>query len=299
MKKYILFFMIILLCIIGADSRKVEAYSVTVQKDGIYAEVIPDSFVNNTAAIFKKYVKETMKYYNKYKDADDYTYVSKVPDEYRDFIPVAKQIQDSDEIIIRNPFYIYYPGDDAEVCENFCFFAEKNGKKLCMFRIDIDPETGEISFWYDKMMDSYFTYDEKTVGETLFYEIDETIYAETPDKTSVVRDMKAPEGEKMLGVDGTTDWEADWEATDEKFKKKGYREKKDEILAYLAKTKKGKVYKKVEKNLKLELKDEYVEPEKDAMKSGRTGIYIVACIGILVIGVITGGIIFMKKRKKE
>lgn len=301
MKKNILVLLLLLICVIGMDSKRVKAYSVTVEKDGIYAEVIPDSFVNNTPAIFKKFVKKAMKYYNEYKDVDDYTYVSKVPGEYRDFIPVAKQIQDSDEIIIRNPFYIYQPienKDGGKACLYY-LYAEKNEKKLCLFSIYIEPDTGKMSFRYDKMMDSYFTYDEKTVGETLFYEIDETIYAETPDKTSVVRDMKAPEGEKMLGVDGTTDWEADWEATDEKFKKKGYREKKDEILAYLAKTKKGKVYKKVEKNLKLELKDEYVEPEKDAMKSGRTGIYIVACIGILVIGVITGGIIFMKKRKKE
>ena len=50
---------------------------------------------------------------------------------------------------------------------------------------------------------------------------------------------------------------------------------------------------KVEKNLKLELEDEYVEPEKDAKESGRTGIYII------VIGVVIGGIILLKKRKKE
>ena len=67
-----------------------------------------------------------------------YTYVKNVPGEYRDFISVAKQIQDSDKIIIRNPFYIYFPGDDAEICEDIYFFAERNGEKLCMFCISID-----------------------------------------------------------------------------------------------------------------------------------------------------------------
>lgn len=298
MKKYIYTLVIILFCILGADSRQVEAYSVTVQKDGIYAEVIPDSFVNNTAVIFKKHVKKAMKYYNKYKDADDYTYVTKVPDEYRDFIPVAKQIQDSDEIIIRNPFYIYQTMDDTVPCL-YDFFVEKNGKKLCMFSIEIEPETGEISFGYDKMKDSHFAYDEKTVGETLFYEIDETIYAETPDKTSVVWNRKSLEtGEKMIGVGETIDWEAEQETADNEFKKKSYSEKKEEILGDLAKRSKEKLINKVEKKLKLELKDEYVEPEKDTKESKRTGIYIVTGIGIMVIGVITGGIILMKKRKK-
>ncbi len=296
MKKYIYALAILLLCMIGVDSRRVEAYSVTVEKDGIYAEVIPDSFVNNTPAIFKKFVKKAMKYYNEYKDADDYTYVSSVPDEYRDFIPVAKQIQDSDEIIIRNPFYIYQPienKDGGKACLYY-LYAEKNEKKLCLFSIYIEPDTGKMSFRYDKMMDSHFVYDE-TVGETLFYEIDETIYAETPDKTSVVWNRKSLEGEKMIGGADT----ADWEVVNERFKKKSYSEKKDEIFEYLAGAKNEKLIKKAEKNLKLELEDEYVEPEKDVKKSDRTGIYIVIGIGIMVIGVIAGGIIFMKKRKKE
>lgn len=302
MKKYILVLTILLFCIIGADSQKVEAYSVTVEKDGIYAEVVPDSFVNNTATIFKKYVKKAMKYYNKYKDADDYTYVSEVPKEYRDFILVAKQIQDSDEIFIRNPFYIYQPGpgenvDGGEVSEYY-FFAEKNGEKLCMFCINIDQDTGKISLWYDKMMDGRFAYDEKTTGETLFYEMDQIIYAETLDNTSVVWNRKADRGERMMSPDETIDWEAEWEAAYQKFEKKSYSEKKDEIFSYLAGTKNKKIIKKAEKNLKLELKDEYVEPEEDAKESDRTGIYIAIGIGIMVIGVI-GGIILLKKRKKE
>lgn len=290
MKKYILVSMIILLCIIGTGNRQVKAYSVTLQKDGIYAEVLPDSVVNNSTAFFEKNVKKAMKYYNKYKDADDYTYMTKVPEEYRDFIPVAKQIQDSDEIIIRNPFFIYETGGNGTY--SYYFVAEKNGKKLCLFCINIDPETGKISFRYDKMMDRYFAYDEKTMGEALFYVIDATTYAETPDKTNVVRDLNASGGEEMMRVGGT-----DWEAVDKKFKKKNYREKKDEIFAYLNKIKKGKIIKKSEKNLKLELKEEYVEPEKDTEEKGRTSIYIV--IAIVVIGVLAVGMILWKKRKKE
>ncbi len=299
MKKYILVLIVVLLWISGAGSQQAEAYSVTVEKDGIYAEVIPDSFVNNTAAIFKKNVKKAMKYYNKYKDADDYTYVSKVPEEYRDFIPVAKQIQDSDEIIIRNPFYIYQPleNEDGDPACLYYFYAVKNGKKLCLFSIEIEADTGKISFEYRKMMDSHFAYDEKTVGETLYYETDEIFYAETPDHTDTVWSKKYIEGEKMLGADGTDT--TDWEVVNERFRKKSYREKKDEILDYLARSKKEKTYKKVEKNLKLELKDEYVEPEKDIEKSGRMDIYIVPGIGIVAIAVMIAVVMLRRKGKKE
>ena len=306
MKKYVYVLVILLFCIIGVDSRQVKAYTVTMEKDGIYAEVVPDSFINNVVPIFKKYVNKAMKYYNKYKDADDYTYVSEVPEEQRDFIPVVKQIQDADEIIIRNPFYIYYPGEEDGVACEYCFFAEKNGKKLCMFSVDIESDTGEVSLWYDKIMDGFFTNDDKITGETLFYGIDKIIYAETPDGVHVVRNKKEAswgEEHKMIGGD-ETDWEAvaEQEAEEEmeqqKFEKKSYSEKKDEILAYLAGTKNEKSIKKVEKKLKQELGDEYIWSEEDTEESDKTGIYIVIGIGIMLIGVI-GGIILLKKRKKE
>lgn len=91
MKKYSLILLVILFCIIGVDSRQVEAYSVTLKKDGMYAEVVPESVVNNSTVFFKKNVKKAMEYYEKYKDADDYTLATKVPDKYRDFMSVAKK----------------------------------------------------------------------------------------------------------------------------------------------------------------------------------------------------------------
>ncbi len=296
MKKYILALMVILICIIGVDVRQAEAYSVTVQKDGIYAGVVPDSFVNNTAAIFKKNVKKAMKYYNKYKDADEYTYIMKVPEKYRDFIPVAKQIRDSDEIIIRNPFYIYQTMDDA-VPESYHFFAEKDGKKLCMFTIEIELESGKVSFWYDKMKEGRYAYDEK--GETIYYEIDQIIYAETRDKTRIVWDGKPLGGEKLASDLGTDDWEAEQKAMDQKFRSMSYSEKKDEMLADLAKRSKEKFGYKASKNSKVELEDDDVEPEEDVKESDRTDVYIVVGIGIAVIGVTIGGIILMKRRKNR
>ena len=62
--------------------------------------------------------------------------------------------------------------------------------------------------------------------------------------------------------------------------------------------KKGKNIKKSEKNFKLELKDEYVESEKDKGENGiGKGVYIV--IGVAVIGGIAVWFILRKKRKKE
>lgn len=53
MKKYCLVLLAILLCIIGAGSRQAKAYSVKLQKDGMYAEMLPDSIVNNAPVYFK------------------------------------------------------------------------------------------------------------------------------------------------------------------------------------------------------------------------------------------------------
>lgn len=294
MKKNMLVLLMILIGIIGTDSRQAKAYSVKLQKDGIYAEVLPESVVDNSAAIFKKNVKKAMKYYKKYEDAfredDVYTLATKVPDKYRDFISVAKQIQDSDEIIVRNPFFIYDISGNAFY--RYYFIAEKNRKKLCLFSISIDPDTGKISFSYDKSMEQYFLLDEKIMEVTLFYKIDEITYLQTPERTSVVRDQTST-GEKLDG--GSS--EVETKTMERKFKEKSYDEKKDEILTYLTEIQKGRIIKKSAKNLKLELKDEYVEPEKAAEEGGKTGIYI--AMGTVMIGGIAVAIIFVKKRKKE
>lgn len=304
MKKYIYALMLLLLCTGCAGSRRAEAYSVTVQKDGMYAGVIPDSFVNNAAAIFKRHVKKAMKYYGEYKDVDnyayDYNYVANVPEEYRDFIPVAKQIQDSDEIIIRNPFYIYHIGDSIEdgVWEYY-FFAEKNGEKLCLFSIVVDGK--KTAFSYEKMMDKYFIYDERTMGKALFYAVDDKVYAETPDKVSVARDQRgAFEIHEMI-----SDNAVDWKSMEQEFKEKSYREKKNEIFGYLKKVKKGKAVKKSEKNLKVELKEEYVEPEEEyiqpeaeAQEERPEKVTPFIILAAAAIGM-AAGTVFVKRRRKE
>ena len=52
-KNYLKLF-IILLCVIAVDSVQAKAYTVTVDVDNVYSEVIPKSFVQNAPAIFKK-----------------------------------------------------------------------------------------------------------------------------------------------------------------------------------------------------------------------------------------------------
>ena len=141
-------------------------------------------------------------------------------------------------------------------------------------------------------MDQYFKYDEKTMKDAIFYEIDFITYAETPDKVYELRDQKY-RGNMMAGSDGSN-----LEKTVKKFKQKDYSEKKDEILSYLAKAKKDGVSRKTEKNLKLELKDDYVESEDNSRDDGITKmIYpVIAAACILVIAVV---IFLVRKRKKN
>ena len=295
MKKCSLVLIAILLCIIGTDSRQAKAYSVKLQKDGIYAEVLPDLVVNNVTVLFEKRVKKAMKYYKKYKDADTYTQVNEVPGEYRDFIPVARKIQDSDEIIIRSPFYIY----NVEVYGGYSYYfiAEKNGERLCMFDVSIEQGMGKVYFCYDNIMDGYFLYDEETMKDAIFYRMDDITYVQTPEETSVVRDQKQHGVHLMEGADS---YEAERKAKRKAFKKKNYEEKKEEIFAYLNKIKDQKVIKEAEKNLKLELKDDYIETEKDTNEGGiGKGVSIVFVVaGVVAIVGITAGIIFRKRRKR-
>lgn len=293
MKKTILGFTVILLmCIGGMGISPVRAYTVTVQKDGMYAETIPDAVIDNAPVLFQKSVKKALKYDRKYKDADAVTRANKIEYPYDKFLDVAKKIKASDKIVIRKPFYIYTVWDKTgkSAPSEYYFLAEQNGKKLCFFSLEIDETDHKIRFSYDKLMDQYFKYDEKTMKDAIFYEIDFVTYAETPDKVYEVRDQK-DRGNMMAGSDGSN-----LEKTVKKFKQKDYREKKDEIFDYLKDT--SGISKKTEKNLKLELKDDYVESEDDSKDAGITKmIYpVIAAVCILVIAVV---IFIVRKRKKS
>lgn len=293
MKKILFSIITIFACVVGMGTFA-KAYTVTVQKDGIYGEEIPDTVIDNAPALFQKSVKKALKYDQKYKDADAVTRANKIEYPYDKFLDIAKKIKDSDEIVLRNPFYIYTVWDqgDGGGPTEYYFLAQQNGKKLCYFSLKIDETDHKIRFEYDKLMDQYFKYDEKTMKDAIFYEIDFVTYAETPDKVYEVRDQK-DRGNMMTGSDGSN-----LEKTVKKFKQKDYSEKKDEILSYLAKAKKDGVSRKTEKNLKLELKDDYVESEDDSRDAGITKMIYpgIAAACILVIAVV---IFLVRKRKKN
>lgn len=294
MKKTILGFTVILLmCISGMGISPVRAYTVTVQKDGIYGEKIPDTVIDNAPALFQKSVKKALKYDQKYKDADAVTRANKIEYPYDKFLDIAKKIKDSDEIVLRNPFYIYTVWDQADRGggpAEYYFLAQQNGEKLCYFSLEIDETDHKIRFEYDKLMDQYFKYDEKTMKDAIFYEIDFITYAETPDKVYEVRDQK-DRGNMMAGSN-----RPDLEKVVKKFKQKNYSEKKDEIFDYLKDT--SGISKKTEKNLKLELKDDYVESEDDSKDAGITKM-IYPVIAAVCIPVIAAVIFIVRKRKKS
>lgn len=293
MKKTIFGFTVILLiCISGLGISPVRAYTVTVQKDGIYGEKIPDTVIDNAPALFQKSVKKALKYDRKYKDADAVTRANKIPSPYDKFLDVAKKIKASDEIVIRKPFYIYTVWDQAgkSAPSEYYFQVQQNGKKLCYFSLEIDETDHKIRFSYDKLMDQYFKYDEKTMKDAIFYEIDFVTYAEIPDKVYEVRDQK-DHGSMMAGSN-----RPDLEKVVKKFKQKNYSEKKDEIFDYLKDT--SGISKKTEKNLKLELKDDYVESEDDSKDAGITKM-IYPVIAAVCIPVIAAVIFIVRKRKKS
>lgn len=277
MKRYFFCLIFIVMFSVCMNLRQAEAYSVTVEEDSIYAEVVPPSIMKNVATMFQKQVRKAMKYYDKYKDADAYTYAQKVPDEYRDFIEVAKKIQDSDEIKICHPFFIYrVPADD--IWYQYYFVAKKNQEKLCVFSIDIGTEQGKTQFTYDNMMDRYFSLDGNITEETLFYQVGDqaggkVFYAETPEKVEVVREI--PVGGIYLG--DTSDEEG------KEFYKKKYEEKKNDIFKYLNKIKGGKAVKKSDENIKIDLKEEYIEPDSTPEERHGSRVYIAVVFVILCI----------------
>lgn len=293
MRKYVFWMMFLVICLIGTNVRWAEAYTVTMEPDGMYAETVPDHIKQNVVPMFEKKVRKAMKYYDKYKDAGDYTYIQKIPDEYRDFIEVAKKIQETDEIVICHPFYIYYVAGEG-VFYSYYFVAERNGEKLCIFRIDVYEDNGKTSLFYDKGLDCYTSLGENLGGENLFYQIGQVIYAETPDQIKVLKED--PAGGR---------WQMEGDATEtttrecKEFYQKRYEDKKEIIFEFLNGIKEGRVAKQSNKVIKKELEDDYIEPASTPVKKGfGKGVYLAICAGVLFVFVIVV-VLFLRKKRME
>lgn len=294
MKKYFLILIGIFVCLVCVDGKKADAYSVELQKDGIYAETLPKPVVDNSVVLFKKYVDKARKYYKKYKKNNAYTLLSNVPEEYRIFIPIVKDIEPSDKIVIKTPFYIYDPTDAAgNTSYEYYFVAEKNGKKLCIFCITISTDNKKIYFYYDNVIDKYSKFNDKMMEEgAIIYEIDGVIYEQTKNKKIVVLDQSDHSGAtEIIG-----DIDTNLEKMIEKFKNKSFDDKKKEIFECLAGVKEEKVVKKSEENLKLDLKDEYVGDESIENNSSKKGIYI--GIAAAIAAIIGAGVMVKKYRRR-
>ena len=292
MKKYFLILIGIFVCLVCVDGKKADAYSVELQKDGIYAETLPKPVVDNSVVLFKKYVNKARKYYKKYKKNNAYTLLSNVPEEYRIFIPIVKDIKPSDKIVIKTPFYIYDPTDAAgSTSYEYYFVAEKNGKKMCIFCITISTDNKKIYFYYDNVIDKYSKFNDKMMEEgAIIYEIDGVIYEQTKNKKIVVLDQSDHSGAtEIIG-----DIDTNLEKMIEKFKNKSFDDKKEEIFECLAGVKEEKVVKKSEENLKLDLKDEYVGDESIENNSSKKGIYI--GIAVAIAAIIGAGVMVKKYR---
>lgn len=294
MKKCFLILMGIFVWLFCIDSQKADAYSVELQKDGIYAEELPKPVVDNSVVLFKKYVNKARKYYKKYKKNNAYTLLANVPDEYRVFIPIVKDIEPSDKIVIKTPFYIYKPADAmGSASYDYYFVAEKNGKKLCIFCITISTDNKKIYFYYDNVIDKYSKFNDKMMEEgAIIYEIDGVIYEQTKNKKIVVLDQSDHSGAtEIIG-----DIDTNLEKMIEKFKNKSFDDKKKEIFECLAGVKEEKVVKKSEENLKLDLKDEYVGDESIENNSSKKGIYI--GIAAAIAAIIGAGVMVKKYRRR-
>lgn len=294
MKKCFLILMGIFVWLFCIDSQKADAYSVELQKDGIYAEELPKPVVDNSVVLFKKYVNKARKYYKKYKKNNAYTLLANVPDEYRVFIPIVKDIEPSDKIVIKTPFYIYKPADAmGSASYDYYFVAEKNGKKLCIFCITISTDNKKIYFYYDNVIDKYSKFNDKMMEEgAIIYEIDGVIYEQTKNKKIVVLDQSDNSGAtEIMG-----DIDTNLEKMIEKFKNKSFDDKKKEIFECLAGVKEEKVVKKSEENLKLDLKDEYVGDESIENNSSKKGIYI--GIAAAIAAIIGAGVMVKKYRRR-
>ena len=149
--------------------------------------------------------------------------------------------------------------EDKYAPPTFSFLAERNGKELCDFAICIDNNTKKFTFIYST--GEYFKYDRKKMYNALFYTLGEKSYYETPEKTVCIVDHELPEGSMVKMESDGVDWEAILKKKYKEFQKLTYEEKKDEIFDRLRKIQKGKIVKQAEKNMKLELKDDYAGTE--------------------------------------
>ena len=254
--------------------------------------------MKNAPVVFKKAVKKTMKYYNKYKDADMVTYLRNVPKTYRDFVDIARKIRDSDEITLYSlhcAYIVTLNEEDENAPPTFTFLAERNGKLLCDFGICIDNNTKKFTFIYDN--DESFKYDRKKMYNALFYTLGEKCYYETPEKTVCIVDNELPEGAMVKMESDGVDWEAILKKKYKEFQKLTYEEKKNEIFDRLRNFQKGKTVKQAEKNMKLELKDDSSGAESDIKASNSGKLYRI--IGIICVVAIVAGIFLARKRRRE
>ena len=287
------------MCVIAIDSVQAKAYTVKVQADTIYAEVIPESYLKNAPMVFKKAVKKTMKYYDKYKDADMVTYLRNVPKTYRDFVDIARKIRDSDEITLYSlqcAYIVTLNEEDENAPPTFTFLAERNGKLLCDFGICIDNNTKKFTFIYDN--DESFKYDRKIMYNALFYTLGEKSYYETPEKTVCIVDNELPEGAMVKMESDGVDWEAILKKSYREFQKKTYEEKKNEIFNRAKKSQNKKAIKQAEKNMRLELKDDYAGTERDTKVFNSVKMHYVI-IGIVCVVALVAGILLVRKRRRE
>lgn len=293
MKKIMTATALLFLVLLQGNVCKVSAYSVKVEEDGMYAKYVPASIMKNVGVIFQKEVRSTMKYYNKYKDADEYTRSDKIPKANMDFMDVAKSIQDTDEITICHPFYIYRVGAEVYGDESCYFVAKKNEKTLCIFSVYVDLDSGKVRFNYDKMLNRYFDFDQSYSDKTLYFSTDTAFYAATPDKTEKVRDMSFNDIGVNLG-ESTED-------QDRAFYRKTYDQKKKIIFNYLEKSKSGKTDKQINKTVKANLKEDYITPEEVTEQEQQSQkIYMV--VGILVgvcVCVAAVVLLILKKRSSK
>lgn len=291
MKRIIICFLCMLM-IGNLNSSQAKAYTVSVEEEGIYEDVIPKYITQNVAKLFEKQVKKAMQYEKKYGKAGDYVYMTKVPDAYRDFIAVAKKVKALDQIKICHPFYIYSV-DNEENWYSYYFEAKQNGKKLCLFSIDVDVDNGKTVFSYDKMLDQYVTFGDNITEKTIFYKMNDIVYAENSKEVRVLRDQSST-AEKMIGDNK--------ESEKSTFAQKSYDQKKKEIFSYLDAVKKGKAVKKSEENVKKTLHTAHSEStgEKDNTKVETQFPWrYLAVAGGIVVCIVVGVEIVLKRKIKN